>query len=454
MTHFSFAALLVLLAALPACVPLEPSAGTTSTAEPGAAPGSPDYYRPPARYEDYVYDDKIRSVQCYVRTGDISERLTPPVIPLTQDQPIALEFDRIRTDPARLVAKLTHCSAAWQPSDLVDQQFVYDYNEFYVTEYYSSVNTKVPYYHYRFTVPKVKLTGNYVLTVSDPDGSPLVARRFIVYENAVSIQLRQGVPPGGAARYALQQVDFDIAYGKVPIVNPTVEVRVCLRQNHRWDNARYPLRPTFSREMEKRLEYNFFNFENAFPALSEYRFFDSRSLRTGGFNIQALDPASNPRRVLVAPEKSRQAGSYDQVNDINGYFLTDNREYGNGDTDADYAETTLQLRADEPLAGRVYAVGRMNDYQLKPEFELQYDTTDHTYRASPLLKQGYYNYYYAVKATGQATPDYTLLEGARFETENVYDLIVYYRAPGTRYDAILGYQELSFNSRLPLQRRR
>ncbi len=440
---------------LKACVPLEPAAGTS--AAPGSAPNSPDYYRPGLRTDDFVYDPNIRSVQCYVRTGDVTERLTPPITPLGQEQPVILEFDRIRTQPARLVMKLQICNADWTPADLVDQQFVYDYNEAYVTEYYSSVNTKVPYYHYRCPMPRVKLTGNYVLTVYDADGTtPLVSRRVLVYDNAVGIQMQQGVTPGGmGARNSLQQVDFSITYGTMPLVQPTQYVRVLLRQNYRWDNARFPLQPTFAREAEHRLDYQYFNYENAFPALNEFRYFDSRSLRTGGFNIAAIDPAANPRTVLLGAEKSRQGLPYDQYNDINGYFLTDNREYGNGDTDADYAETFFQLQppADgTEYPGQIYAVGQMTDWQLKPEFELAYDTARHGYGGHALLKQGYYNYYFVQKISGKPL-DFTLLEGSRYETENVYDLVVYYRAPGTRYDQIIGYKALGINSRLPLQRR-
>ncbi len=430
-------------------MPLETPGGS------GSAATATDYYRPPLQTADVVYDPSIRSVQCYAATGDIGERTTPPVVALSQEQPVVLEFDRIRTDPARLVVKLQLCNADWSVAQLVDMQFLSDINEFYISEYYASSNTKVPFYHYRFTLPRVKLTGNYAVHVSDPDGRPLLTRRVSVYENAVVVGLKEGLPPGGNSRQ-LQQVDFSIAYGALPLVNPVQAVQVLLRQNYRWDNAKTNLRPTFVREQERRLDYQFFNFENAFPAGNEFRFFDSRSLRTGGFNIAALDPAPDPRAVLLVPERRRQSISYEQYNDINGYFLTDNREYGNGDTNADYAATTFQLRydpdTDDPVPpGDVYAVGQMTDWQLKPEFKLTYAADRKAYVGTALLKQGYYNYLLALAAPGKAV-DYQYFEGSRFETENAYDIFVYYRAPGTRYDQIIGYQSLIINSRLPVRR--
>ena len=44
-------------------------------------------------------------------------------------------------------------------------------------------------------------------------------------------------------------------------------------------------------------------------------------------------------------------------------------------------------------------------------------------------------------------PDETYFEGTHYETENQYDLLVYYRPPGTRADLLIGYQAVDMNSR-------
>jgi hypothetical protein len=75
-----------------------------------------------------------------------------------------------------------------------------------------------------------------------------------------------------------------------------------------------------------------------------------------------------------------------------------------------------------------------------------YDDATGMYRGSLLLKQGYYNYRYVVARTNQ-TLDQTLLEGSHFETENVYEIIVYNRPPGARADRIIGYVRIPYNQR-------
>lgn len=225
--RFSFLAPLLLLAS--ACVPL----GTPIT-DPNAPRGGTTAQRPPEyyadralRYQDYTYDPAVQSVQCYVASGQQAEIFNPPVVPLSQDQPIVLEFDILGEQSQRLTAKLVHCDVDWKPSILTDMQFLSEINEFLITDYRTSVNTKVPYYHYRLRVPRVKLSGNYLLLVQGPGGTPLLSRRLLVYENGVEVFLKQGIPVAGQERYTLQQLDFGIRYN-MQLVNPAQEVKVVL----------------------------------------------------------------------------------------------------------------------------------------------------------------------------------------------------------------------------------
>jgi hypothetical protein len=411
------------------------------------------------RYYDYIYDPNVKSVQCYVGTGTTSTTLAntanvtavlgPPIVPLSQEQPITLEFDVLGERPPRLTAKLIHCDLGWTPSQITDLQFLDEINEFNLNNYRTSVNTKVPYYHYTLAVPRVKLSGNYLLVVQAPGGAPLVSRRLLVYENQVVASLTQGILAGGVeARYAYQQLNFNISYGTAELLNPSQEVKVVLRQNFRWDNAHYNLRPTFVREAERVLEYQYINYENAFPGLSEYRYFDARSLQANGLGVGRLLRQATPVQVELQPEATRNGLAYNQYADANGQRVFENREFGQGAINGDYAQVTFNLKAEQPAPGPVYVLGALSDWQLKDEFRLTYDSTQQRYTGRALLKQGYYNYSYAVapRAAG-AAPDEVYFEGTHVETENQYDLLVYYRPPGSRTDLLIAYQALDLNQR-------
>ena len=196
-----------------ACVPLgTPITNPDLPASQQQRAGTPAA-SPQLRYYDYVYDPSVKSVQCYVGTGTTSTLtttgvatnptavLSPPIVPLSQEQPITLEFDVLGEQPPRLTAKLINCDINWQPSTLTDLQFLNDINEFNVNSYRTSVNTKVPYYHYTLAVPRVKLSGNYLLVVQGRGGVPLISRRLLVYENQVAASLVPGMWPG-ACRHA------------------------------------------------------------------------------------------------------------------------------------------------------------------------------------------------------------------------------------------------------------
>jgi hypothetical protein len=442
MRLLSFASLLLLATA---CVPL----GTPITSTTPGTQKPPEYYADKTlRYQDYTYSPDVRSVQCYTATGQVNEVFQPPVVPLGQTPAITLEFDVLGEQSQRFNTKLIHCDANWQPSVLTDMQFLNEINEFLITDYRVGTGTKAPYFHYKTRMPQVKLSGNYLLVVQTPAGVPLLSRRLLVYENQVQVGLAPGIVIGGKERFTMQQLDFSVSYASVDLVNPAVEVKVVLRQNFRWDNAKYNLRPTFVRDTERRLDYQYFNFENAFPGLSEYRYFDTRSIQTVGIGVLHVDPRAQPvTTVELLPEVSRSLTAYNQYVDSNGQRVFESREYGNGATNADYAKVTFQLKADQPAPGPVYVFGALSDWQLKDEFKLTYDEAKQLYTGNALLKQGYYNYDFAVAGAAGTSPNEVYFEGSHYETENQYDLLVYYRPPGTRADLLIGYKSVDMNSR-------
>ncbi|GGK71389.1 DUF5103 domain-containing protein [Rufibacter glacialis] len=418
---------------LTGCVPVESTGSGTGATRTSAL-----------TYTDAVYSADVHSVQFYARNNNLGDVLAPPVIPMDQSTPLLLEFDRMAAPRARAVVKLHHCNANWQPSQLQPLQYVQDYNEFFILEVDPSTATKVPYWHYRFQVPPVKVSGNYVLEVSEEGGNLLLSRRFSVYEQQVSIALRPVATAGAGDRYQRQQMDFNVFYPQYPLVNPAQEVKVVLRQNHRWDNAKLFTRPTFIQEAQRRLEYQLFEPNQAFLGLSEFRPLDTRSERFSGVGVERRDNSAIPDRVYTVVGRSRGTEVYSSQPDANGKFLFGSREYGNAPLNADYQQVVFQLQAPEPAPGPVYVFGGLTDWQLKEPFKMTYDAEKQLYTATALLKQGYYNYYFALKGPdGQAAPQY--FEGSHFATENEYDALVYYRPPGSRADLLIGYSTITFN---------
>ena len=72
---------------------------------------------------------------------------------------------------------------------------------------------------------------------------------------------------------------------------------------------------------------------------------------------------------------------------------------------------------------------------------MEYDDVNREYHAALLLKQGYYSYEFVQQ---DALTARTM--GSFFETENEYQVLVYYREQGARYDRLAGYS-IVHNSR-------
>ena len=60
------------------------------------------------------------------------------------------------------------------------------------------------------------------------------------------------------------------------------------------------------------------------------------------------------------------------------------------------------------------------------------------------LKQGYYNYHYAIKDTSLNYYDVASIEGSHYQTRNNYQIYIYYKDMNDRYEKLIGFtKELS-----------
>jgi hypothetical protein len=78
---------------------------------------------------------------------------------------------------------------------------------------------------------------------------------------------------------------------------------------------------------------------------------------------------------------------------------------------------------------------------------LTYNEASQSYNGTYLMKQGFYNYMYVLEAKAGEKINETYFEGSHYNTENHYEIIVYYRPLGSRADLVIGYELIRHNSR-------
>jgi hypothetical protein len=392
---------------------------------------------------DMVYEDQIKTVLIRTPENDFATFFMPAVAKLGEMN-LALEFDDLTSERNSYYAKLIHCNQDWSKSDLQDLDFLNDFNEIPILNFQFSVNTDIPYVHYSVNLPNVKIPGNYVVMVyRASDKSDLIlTKRLMVYDNRISFSGDRNLIGAGAIASVNQQLNFTVNYPHVDILNPLETVNVTIRQNQRWDNIVQGIKPSFVREIDKQLEYRFFDESKMFKGGNEFRFFDLRSINSPGRNVGTVNKLVKPVEAVIAKDKSRAGQVYSQYNDYNGNYVLDNLDYRDNNF-SNYLNVNFVLDS-KPISGDVYVAGKFTDWNLSEQTKMKYDSASKLYRAKFLLKQGWYDYQYVVNSK---TLPYYFLEGSHYETENMYEIFVYYKAFQPRADLLIGYMRLEKNQR-------
>jgi len=410
---------------------------------------------------DQVQDSTFKTVMLYPLIGsDVTDpalTLNPPIIDLSTETPLILEFDDLTANYRPFRAKLVHCNWDWQRSVLNDIEFTYEYNDYPIQDYQISLNTKIPYYHYRFQVPKVKLPGNYVLVVYNERNPNQIysSRRFITYANKISIRPDVQFSVDPQLRFTDQQINFDISYQGYPLISPQDDFKLVIRQDYRDDRVIIGLRPTNVRAFDNLLEYRLFDLKNTFPGGNEYRYFDTRTVLSAANYIQRVVRRDAGNIAYVQTDGPRASNTYVQTDDFNGFYVIDQLETHVGATQADYIATVFTLKASEVPNAEIYVNGAFNFWQLDDANRMTYLPELQAYRANILLKQGVYNYNYSIKGvplpvirSGMVVSgNEALVEGNYSATENDYEIFVYHRPPAARADQLVGYQRVGYNKR-------
>ncbi len=423
-----------------ACVPAGQSGGSTGSQYAGEKR---------LRYDDFIYEPQIKSVFLFPDNGGANDPMTPPTVSLGAGRLLRLEFDELTNKYYNYYYRLIPCNWNWSPAILQDMEILEQYNEYTMDGYELSSGARVPYVHYYANVPKVKLSGNYLLVVyrNGNKDDVVLSRRFVVFESQMPIRAEVKFAAGVQERQTHQQIDFDINYSAYQVFNPAQTVKVVMRQNGRWDNAKLGIQPFFIREEDKMLDYHHVDLSIAFEGGNEWRSFDIRSIRFRGMNVANMTYDNTRADAWLGVDVTRRVRNYTYFVDANGRYVVARVETDGAATTADYVNThfTLQPPGGGLPPGNVYVFGALTDWRIQPEYRLQPDSTGKYLTSSLLLKQGYYNFGYAFVPEGTDKYNLSELEGTYSLTENFYDIMVYYRPVGARYDQLAGYTRVTYN---------
>ncbi len=392
-------------------------------------------------YDNAVFKPEIKSVEFY----NIAKQPSFPIITLGKEERVELDFDNLLGGTQNYYYTIEHCDANWNSSNLATTDYLQNYSEDRLTNFHYSTNTSQKYTHYRIRIPNEniapKIAGNYILKVyEDDDQSKLVlTQKLYVLSPKISIDAQVVPSDDNSTRQTNQKVNFNLNYGNLRVQNPAAELRTFIMQNQRTETGQLNMQPTYIRGTQ--LTFSDVT-ANDFPAGNEFRHFDTRTLKVNSERILRIT-RDTANTVLLLTDPDRNEPNYTFNYDLNGAFYVINQDGVDARTDADYTHLFFSLSTQKsPNDGTPYIVGQFNNYKLDDNSKMHYDAANNKFIASLYLKQGVYDYTYVwVDKSGKA--DDTALEGSHFETENDYQVLVYYHPVGARWEELIGYRLLN-----------
>ena len=387
-----------------------------------------------------IFDSNVRSLKVSL----LNNMYIPPIYVMGSDDPLLIQFDYLGYDVHYLRYSVTHCNADWQPSQLVESEYVSGFNYADIDDYAQSEATYVHYYNYQFVLPnpdmELLVSGNYLLTVYEQDDPTdiLFQTRFSVCEGTVGVYPQVTSRTDIEYNNRFQQVSFDIRYKPNQIKDPYTEFTCVVSQNSRTDNTVTVKRPMMVSVDQATFDHNR---DLIFPAGNEFRRFETvnaHNINMGVYAIRYYEPMYHAMLRLDEPRNEVQY-LYDKTQ--YGRFTIRNAEaYGENALQADYMITHFTLDTSGKLnGGNIWLYGEFNEGYPASQAMMKYDSSEGLYTADLLLKQGAYNYMYLWVPDGTTIGQTGKIEGDHYETVNEYLVKVYDRPLGERYDRLVGY---------------
>jgi len=177
--------------------------------------------------------------------------------------------------------------------------------------------------------------------------------------------------------------------------------------------------------------------ETTFDGGNEYFYYDNKDIRASTNTISRTEMEDLYHNYLFT-NTVQEGKPYTYNPDINGSFLVRNSRGEKASIDAEYVWVHFALNYFEDIGdGEIHIYGGFNDFTPDASTRMEYDSRLGNYKLKRLFKQGFYNYKYVlIKEDG--TMDYGAIDGNFDKTENEYTVVVYYRAPGDRFDRVIG----------------
>nr|WP_035758781.1 DUF5103 domain-containing protein [Flavobacterium tegetincola] len=349
------------------------------------------------------------------------------------------EFDDLYGDEANYFYTLKHCDYNWNESELSKAEYIDGFDDQRIQTYENSFNTLQLYSHYTLSFPnkftRLKVTGNYILSILNNSKEVVFSRKFIVYENLVSVPMQVKRPRTTQYLDSKQNLEFSIKSELIQFQNPLQNVKIKLIQNGNFNTAIKNVKPMFTIGNDLIYKYDA---ETQFWGGNEFLNFYNRDIRAAN-NTIALVRSNETYNSILHTNNARRNSIYTYFPDLNGNFIVRDINSENHSIEADYAWVFFSLSAPEYFGKKdIYITGMFENYALSEENKMEYNEKKNLYEKAIFIKQGFVNYQYQIADKKGVIDHENAIDGNFQQTLNDYLALVYYRENGERYDRVIG----------------
>jgi hypothetical protein len=349
-------------------------------------------------------------------------------------------FDDLYGTEANYFYTITHCDYDWKPSQLAKQEYLNGFDDQRIQDYSNSLTTLQLYSHYMLTFPnrltQFRVSGNYMIKILDDDKNIVFTKKFIIYEELVSVPIQVRRARNVAVVEKKHNIEFSIKSAIINFQSPLQNVKVMLLQNGKFDSAITNIKPQFT--IGNDLIYRY-DKETQFWAGNEFLFFENKDIRAANNNIERIDSKGGLYNAYLYLSQARANSPYTYYPDINGNYIVKNIGRENNEIEADYAWVFFSLSAPAFYEKKsIYVNGMFNNFAIGEENKMDYNAEKGIYEKAIMIKQGFTNYQYVIADSNGKIDEENAIDGNFFQTEDNYFVLVYYRENNQRYDRIIG----------------
>ena len=369
-------------------------------------------------FDIYSQDDNIASIELISKSNNSNNFI------FFSSDFINVSFDELSSKIKNYYYTFEHCDYNWEKSTLFKNEFVEGFDDLRISNYQKSFNTLQKFINYSFNISnkKLKISGNYILTIKDDFKKEILKRKFIIVSdyNIGDIQISRAKANKIIDTHQSLKVTFNCIEC---FFENNADYKLLILKNNNFNDYKIINKPTF--KTSKKLIYDNVIFQGG----NEYLSFDTKNIFSTSNQIKRVMNGPIYKTILYNDLKKN---IYSYNPDKNGEFIV-NSDNENNSTDSDYTLVSFSLNRENDINENLFIVGGFNNHDIKEKYKLK-KISKNKFGINLKLKQGYYNYKYVTIENG------VLKDLSSFwETENDYSAILYQKKPTDRFYKIIGY---------------